>query len=119
MISQRCSIFLAACCLVATYVVESPGYAQGNQQPGPAFSPNSLLITPNYRDADIRAVAEQLAQVLGRPIVIDPRVRAQVTVLSNAPMSPDAFYGLFLSVLKVRGLVALESSDAIRVVPED
>jgi general secretion pathway protein D len=75
-------------------------------------------LTPNYREADIRVVADQVQQVIGRPIIIDPRVRAQVTVLSNAPMSPDAFYRLFLSALEVHGFVALDSGNAIQIVPD-
>jgi general secretion pathway protein D len=75
-------------------------------------------LTPNYRDADIRVVAEQVAQVIGRTIIVDPRVRAQVTVLSNAPMSPPAFYRLFQSVLEVHGFVALDSGDALQIVPD-
>jgi len=76
-------------------------------------------LTPNYRDADIRMVADQVQQVIGRPIIIDPRVRAQVTVLSNAPMSPDAFYRLFLSTLEVHGYQALEDSGGnIQIVPD-
>ena len=63
-------------------------------------------------------VAEQVQQVIGRPVIIDPRVRAQVTVLSNAPMSPDAFYRLFLSALEVHGFVALDSGNAIQIVPD-
>ena len=75
-------------------------------------------LTANYREADIRTVAEQVQQVIGRPIIIDPRVRAQVTVLSNAPMSPDAFYRLFESALEVHGFVALDSGNAIQIVPD-
>ena len=75
-------------------------------------------LTPNYREADIRVVADQVQQVIGRPIIIDPRVRAQVTVLSNAPMSPDAFYKLFQSALEVHGFVALDSGSAIEIVPD-
>jgi general secretion pathway protein D len=75
-------------------------------------------LTPNYREADIRTVAEQVQQVIGRPIIIDPRVRAQVTVQSNAPMGPDAFYRLFESVLEVHGFVALDSGNAIQIVPD-
>ena len=65
-----------------------------------------------------QVVADQVQQVIGRPIIIDPRVRAQVTVLSNAPMSPDGFYRLFLSTLEVHGFVALDSGDAIQIVPD-
>jgi general secretion pathway protein D len=75
-------------------------------------------LTPNYREADIRVVADQVQQVIGRPIIVDPRVRAQVTVLSNAPMSPDAFYKLFQSALEVHGFVALDSGSAIEIVPD-
>jgi general secretion pathway protein D len=75
-------------------------------------------LTANYREADIRMVAEQVQQVIGRPVIIDPRVRAQVTVLSNAPMTPDAFYRLFLSALEVHGFVALDSGNAIQIVPD-
>jgi general secretion pathway protein D len=75
-------------------------------------------LTANYRESDIRVVADQVQQVIGRPIIIDPRVRAQVTVLSNAPMSPAAFYQLFLATLEVHGFVALDSGDAIQIVPD-
>ena len=49
-------------------------------------------ITPNYKDADIGQVIEAVSQVTGKNFIVDPRVRAQVTMLSNTPMSPDAFY---------------------------
>jgi general secretion pathway protein D len=75
-------------------------------------------LTPNYRDTDIRVIADQVQQVIGRTIIIDPRVRAQVTVLSDAPMTPDAFYQLFLSTLEVHGFAALESGGAIQIVPD-
>jgi general secretion pathway protein D len=84
-------------------------------QPQPQRPPQ---LTPNYRDADIRVVADQVQQVIGRTIIVDPRVRAQVTVLANAPMTPAAFYQLFLSVLEVHGFVALDSGSAIEIVPD-
>ena len=77
-----------------------------------------VLYTANYREADIRMVAEQVQAVIGRTIIIDPRVRAQVTVLSNAPMTADAFYRTFLASLEVHGFVALDSGSAIQIVPD-
>lgn len=87
------------------------GGSVGQAQQGPQ-------LTVNYREADIRMVTEQVQAVIGRPIIIDPRVRAQVTVLSNEPMSPDAFYRTFLSMLEVHGFVALDSGNAIQIVPD-
>jgi general secretion pathway protein D len=77
-----------------------------------------VLYTANYRDADIRMVVEQVQQVIGRPIIIDPRVRAQVTVLSNAPMTADAFYQTFLAALEVHGFIPLENGNTIMIVPD-
>jgi general secretion pathway protein D len=75
------------------------------------------LYTPNYRDADIRTVVEQVQQVINRPIILDPRVRAQITILSNAPMTADAFYQTFVAALEVHGFVPRESGNAIMIVP--
>ncbi|HET8697314.1 MAG TPA: secretin N-terminal domain-containing protein, partial [Gammaproteobacteria bacterium] len=77
-----------------------------------------VQYTANYRDADIRAVIDQVAQITGRTIIVDPRVRAQVTVYSNAPLSADAFWQLFVAMLEVHGFVPLESGNAIEVVPD-
>ena len=75
------------------------------------------LYTVTYRDADLRTVAEQVQQVINRPIVIDPRVRGQVTILSNEPITADAFYRTFLAALEVHGFVARESGNTILIVP--
>jgi general secretion pathway protein D len=76
------------------------------------------LYTANYRDADIRMVTEQVQQVIGRPIIIDPRVRAQLTILSNAPMTAEAFYRTYLAALEVHGFIPLESGNNIMIVPD-
>ena len=44
-------------------------------------------ITPNYKDADLGQVIEAVSQVTGKTFIVDPRVRAQVTMLSTTPMS--------------------------------
>lgn len=75
-------------------------------------------ITPNYKDADIRQIIEAVSEVTGKNFVIDPRVKAQVTMLAATPMSPDAFYETFLSILQVHGFVAVSSGDVIKILPD-
>ena len=75
-------------------------------------------ITPNYKDADIRQVIEAVSEVTGKNFVLDPRVKAQVTMLSASPMTPDAFYAAFLSILQVYGFVAVPSGDVIKILPD-
>ena len=86
--------------------------------PMPGWTEQQGTITPNYKDADIRQVIEAVGAVTGKNFVLDPRVKAQVTMLSSAPMSPDAFYEAFLSILSVYGFVAVPSGDIIKILPD-
>jgi general secretion pathway protein D len=58
-----------------------------------------------------------VSEVTGKNFIIDPRVNAKVTMLSSTPMSADAFYQAFLSVLQVYGYVAVPAGKVIKIVP--
>lgn len=74
-------------------------------------------ITPNFKDADLALVIQAVQSITGKTFIIDPRVRAQVTILSSTPMSADAFYNAFLSVLQVHDFVAVPSGNVVKIVP--
>jgi general secretion pathway protein D len=78
----------------------------------------TATITPNYKDADLAQIVEAVSAVTGKNFIIDPRVRAQVTMLSSTPMSPEAFYQAFLSILQVHGFVAVPTGDVIKIIPD-
>lgn len=84
----------------------------------PLVKAQEPTITPNYRDADIRQIIEAVGEVTGRNFIVDPRVTAKVTMLSSTPMSPDAFYEAFLSILQVNSYVAMTTGDIIKIVPD-
>src|SRR5688500_15809048 len=79
---------------------------------------NGMRITPTFKDAEIGQVIEAVAAATGKTIIPDPRVRAQVTMLSQTPMTPDAFYEAFLALLQVHQFVAVESGGIIKIVPD-
>jgi len=58
-----------------------------------------------------------VGEVTGRNFIIDPRVNGNVTMLSSTPMSPDAFYEAFLSILEVYGFIAMETGDITKILP--
>jgi general secretion pathway protein D len=60
---------------------------------------------------------QAVQSITGKTFIIDPRVRAQVTILSSTPMSADAFYSAFLSVLQVHDFVAVPSGNVVKIVP--
>ncbi|MET0657405.1 MAG: type II secretion system secretin GspD [Steroidobacteraceae bacterium] len=75
-------------------------------------------ITPNYKDADLAQIVEAVSAITGKNFIIDPRVRAQVTMLSATPMTPSAFYEAFLSILQVHGFVAVPSGNVVKIIPD-
>src|ERR1700709_1318973 len=84
-----------------------------------AQQPNSsVTITPNYKDADLAQITEAVSAVTGKTFIIDPRVKAQVTMLSSTPMSPNAFYEAYLSILQVHGYVAVSAGNTIKIIPD-
>ena len=83
----------------------------------PAMAQQEITITPNYREADIRQIIEAVGEVTSRNFIIDPRVNANVTMLSSTPMSPEAFYEAFLSILEVYGFIAVETGGITKILP--
>jgi len=86
--------------------------------PTPAGAQAQGSITPNYKDADLSQIIEAVSAVTGKNFIVDPRVKAQVTMLSSTPMTPNAFYEAFLSILQVHGFVAVPSGDTIKIIPD-
>lgn len=96
----------AACALLLAIAVMAPLRAQ------------EQMVTPNYVGVEIRAIIQAVSAVTGRNFIIDPRVRQEVTMISSTPMSPDAFYEAFLSILQVHGYAAVPTGDVIKIIPD-
>jgi len=77
----------------------------------------TATITPNYKDADLSQIIQAVSEITGKNFIIDPRVNAKVTMLSQTPMSPAAFYEAFLAVLQVYGYMAVPSGHVIKIMP--
>lgn len=110
---SRISQALAAATLAATIAIALPGSAGAQAQPA-----SQGTITPNYKDADLSQIIEAVSAVTGKNFIVDPRVKAQVTMLSATPMSPAAFYEAFLSILQVHGFVAVPAGKVIKILPD-
>ena len=83
----------------------------------PAFAQNDGLVM-NMRDADIRSLIQWVADNTGKNMVVHKAVQGDVTVLSTKPISKEEVYQVFLSVLQVNGYAAVESGNAVRILPE-
>lgn len=72
----------------------------------------------NLRDADLAAFINEVADITGKNFAVDPRVRGNVTVISNKPLNKNEVYDLFLGVLNVNGVVAIPSGNTVKLVPD-
>ncbi|MCW8925446.1 MAG: hypothetical protein OQJ84_04245, partial [Xanthomonadales bacterium] len=50
-------------------------------------------ITLNFKDADIAAVINTVADLTGQTFIIDPMVKGKVNVVSSQPLSKDEVVG--------------------------
>lgn len=75
----------------------------------------ALLL--NFRDVDIRQIIETVGELTGRNFLIDPRVKAKVTILANEDVPEDALYDVLLSILAMHGFRAVDGLGMTRIVP--
>ncbi|MDO5651549.1 MAG: type II secretion system secretin GspD [Moraxella sp.] len=75
--------------------------------------------TVNLQDADIKAFIHEVAGITKRNFVIDPRINGTVTVVSNRALSESELYELFLSVMQVNGVSAVDTGLTVKLVPEN
>jgi general secretion pathway protein D len=106
-----------AAALASAQPVAAPT-APGQPAQATQLSQPQQRITPNFKDADITQIAEAVAAATGKNFIMDPRVRAQVTMLSSTPMSPEGFYQAFLSILAVYDFIAVPDGNVVKILPD-
>ena len=105
-LQQSGCYWLGLLLLSLTLITPNTGFAQENQ------------ITLNLKEADIRALIATVSKFTGKNFVVDPRVKARVSVVSSRSMSESEVYEVFLSVLQVHGYAAVPVGSIIKIVPE-
>jgi len=75
-------------------------------------------VTLNFANAEIEAVARTMATITGRNVVVDPRVKGQLNLVTERPVPPRAAFQQFLAALRLQGFTVVESAGLYKVVPE-
>ena len=70
----------------------------------------------NLRQADLTNFIEWVAARTGKNIIVDNNVRGKVTIYSNREVSPEEAYTIFLTVLDMNGLAAIDEGSTIKIV---
>ncbi len=75
-------------------------------------------LTLNFVGADIEAVARTMAVITGRSVVVDPRVKGTITLITERPVTPAVAYNQFLAVLRLQGFTVVNIAGLDKIVPE-
>jgi general secretion pathway protein D len=73
--------------------------------------------TINFKDTELEEVVRFVAQATGRTIIVDPKAKGRVQVISSQPLNQAQLYDLFLSILDVNGFAAVDSGGVLRIIP--
>lgn len=75
-------------------------------------------VTLNFANADIEAVARTMAAITGRNVVVDPRVKGTMNLITERPVPPATAFNQFLAALRLQGFSVVETNGLYKVVPE-
>jgi general secretion pathway protein D len=107
-------VTLQAVAAAETRTVETPVPADAAPAPVVRSSP----ITLNFSNADIEAVARTMAVVTGRNVVVDPRVKGTMDLVTDRAVQPTAAFNQFAAALRLQGFAVVEADGLYKVMLE-
>jgi general secretion pathway protein D len=75
-------------------------------------------VTLNFVNAEIAEVARTMAVMTNRNIVVDPRVKGTMNLVTDKPISTANSLNLFMSALRLQGFTIVDAGGIFKVVPE-
>lgn len=91
------------------------------QAPAPVKARNPLGDQPvqlNFVDADIQAVVRALSRATGQQFLVDPRVKGNLTLVSEGQVPAHQAYDMLLAALRMQGFSVVDVGGVAQVVPE-
>lgn len=75
-------------------------------------------VSLSFANADIETVIRAIGKISDRNILIDPRVKGTLNIVTTKPVSPDDAYQILMSALRLQGYAVVEEGSVIKVIPE-
>ncbi|WP_434611206.1 type II secretion system secretin GspD [Pseudomonas sp. R1-7] len=91
------------------------------REPRSSPAPNPLgdqPVTLNFVEADIQAVVRALSRSTGQQFLVDPRVKGNLTLVSEGQVPARQAYEMLLAALRMQGFSVVDVGGVAQVVPE-
>lgn len=102
--STLCKTALSVC-VAATACGVSPAMAQ-------------VQIELNFNEARIESVAASVGAMLGKNVVVDPKVKGTMSLVSDTPVSPAVALSQLQAALRMHGYAMVDGGEVWKVLPE-
>jgi general secretion pathway protein D len=115
---RRLNAATIAIALLAPSIAPIAQAAPADDAAVPTSRARGTPVTLNFVNADIEAVSRAIGAMLNRDILVDPRVKGNITVYNDKPQPLAEAYRNYLSALRGLGFTVVESGGFLKVVPE-
>ena len=107
---QRQLARLVIVCVLGESVTLPIAFAQNMSQPSQLNSaiPDSASVTLSFSNADIESVASVLAKATGQTILVDPKVKGTINLISNKPLTKAKAIDAFSTALRTSGFALVD-----------
>ncbi len=110
---------LGACLLLGLPAqAQTKAASKPKAQTKPLAATRPEPVTLNFVNAEIEAVARTIGSITGINVVVDPRVKGTMTLITEKPVSRMAAVNQFMAALRLQGFTMVESANLYKVVPE-
>jgi len=99
--------------------VDLTARAREPRSSAPAANPlGDQPVTLNFVEADIQAVVRALSRSTGQQFLVDPRVKGNLTLVSEGQVPARQAYQMLLAALRMQGFSVVDVGGVAQVVPE-
>lgn len=71
----------------------------------------------SMNQAELRDVVEEMSGILGKTVILDPKVQGRISVVSRQELDREGVRRLFYSVLDTHGFSVIDQGEQILIVP--
>lgn len=84
---------------------------------GPPAANSEQFVSIDFNNVEITVFIKFISDLTGKNMVIDPRVKGKVTIVSPSKISIDEAFRVFESVLEVNGFATVDTGTMLKIIP--
>ena len=75
-------------------------------------------LTFNFNNADLDVVIKNISEILKKPIIVDPKIKGKITLISSGSIKKENVYSFIVDLLRVQGFALIKASDYYLLVKD-